>query len=135
MRKVQTSAFDASCLRQVKEERQTTTKRREKQRRGQTRRKQPSWIKGISRMKFGLVASFSSVLFSASFFFLLLSVFLLSHDEDFKWRKRSFIFFSSFVVHRRVHFPSSFPHASTSAAVTRFFFETLSCVHLSHYQW
>ena len=33
-----------------------------------------------------LVVSFSSVLFSASFFFLLLSVFLLLHDEDTKVR-------------------------------------------------
>ena len=41
-----------------------------------------------------LVASFSSVLFSASFFFLLLSVFLLLPDEDNKCRKRSFIFLS-----------------------------------------
>ena len=71
-----------------------------------------------------LVASFSSVLFSASFFFfLLLSVFLLLHDEDTRCRKRLFVFFSSFVIHWWVHFPSSFPHMSTSPAVTHFFFE------------
>ena len=32
------------------------------------------------------------------------------------------LFFSSFVVHWWVQFPSSFPHVSTSPAVTRFFF-------------
>ena len=32
------------------------------------------------------------------------------------------LYFSSFVVHWLVHFPSSFPHVSASPAVTRFFF-------------
>ena len=36
--------------------------------------------------------------------------------------ERTRLFFSSFVVHWWVHFPSSFPHVSTSLAVTRFFF-------------
>ena len=43
-------------------------------------------------------------------------------DEDTKRRKRPFVFLSPFVVHWWVHFPSSFPHVSTSPAVTRFFF-------------
>ena len=42
MRKINERFRLLSCLRQVKEERQTTTKRRMKQRRGQTRRRQPN---------------------------------------------------------------------------------------------
>ena len=114
MRKIQTSAFDTHCLRQVKEERQTTAIRRKRSR---DRTDEPEATKPrISFLKFlwfSLVASFSSVLFSSSFFFLLSSVFLLLPDEDTKCRNRLFVSFSSIVVHWWVHFPSSFPHVST----------------------
>ena len=46
-----TLALSTLSLLQVKEERQTTTEGRKKQRRGQTRRRQPKWIKGISTKK------------------------------------------------------------------------------------
>ena len=65
---------------------------------------------------------------------LLLSAFCCCPSFFFNLKKTLSVesacsFFSSFVVHWWVHFPSSFPHVSTSPAVTRFFSE-MTC--LSH---
>ena len=67
---------------------------------------------------------------------LLLSSFCCSMSFFFNLKKTlsvksTCLFFSSFVIHWRVQFPSSFPHVSTSPAVTRFFFLSyVGCVLL-----
>ena len=103
MRKIQTSAFDSWCLRQVKEERQ-------QQKEAEKRTDEKDIIKldqilDIPLNQFGFC-------FLSLFFYLTKTLSVES----------ACLFFSSFFVHWWVHFPSSFPHVPTSPAVTRFFF-------------
>ena len=110
---------------QQKEERSREEVRREEG--NQTESKE--FVEMDSLLKFlwfSLAPSFSSVLFLRVF---LLSIVVFSFFFNPKKAlsvESACLFFSSFVVHRWVQFPSSFPHVSTSPTVTRFFCGTFS---------
>ena len=80
------------------------------------------WRSAPQRVHFGCLLLVCPLL---CFFPLFVVVFLLLADEGTKCRKRSFVFFSSFVIHWWVHFPSSFPRVYSH--------KSMSCYQVNMY--